>query len=253
MPDHHVYCRVARSLSLHSKLTPRELGAGTFAGALLGFGSALVALAAFSAQAQPVGSALDSCRAYAKREFARDGATFKDIVLDGGRHLLVERYGRKLGNQLVSTIVSGHGAVVYDGIPSVELQFACLLADEKRAIFFHWAPRADPSPLTQCTRAGGDVESARACLQNLLALEEADLSRSAALRFQETREADVAARDERASAAFRQAAEAWRAYRDAECARRTGAEPSAANSETIRLSCVVELTRQRGQDLRQTP
>ncbi len=227
--------------------------ADTAASALLGLCGAIVALVACPVQAQPAGSALEYCRTYAKRELARDGAGFKDVVLDSGRHLLIERYGRKVGNQFVSTIVSGRGAVVYDGIPSVELQFACLLADEKRVLFFYWALHADSSPLMQSTRAGGDVESVRGCLQTLLLLEEAELTSSASLRFQESREVDVVAGNEHASDAFRKAAEAWRAYRDAECARRGGAAAPDANSETIRLSCIVELTRQRGRDLHQTP
>ena len=47
-----------------------------------------------------------------------------------------------------------------DYAPSAELAFICLLADDKRAVFFEWLPRANASAMAQCTRddarRGGD-------------------------------------------------------------------------------------------------
>ena len=102
--------------------------------------------------AQYNGPAVDTCLAYAKREAKREGTSAKDIVFERDQNLMIERYTRKLGNQFVSSILRGNGAVVLDGAPSAELSFICLLADDKRAVFFEWLPRINASALAQCTR-----------------------------------------------------------------------------------------------------
>ena len=114
----------------------------------------LGALTAFSVNAQYDGPAVETCRAYAKREMAREGTGGKDVVIERDQALSIERYTRKLGNQFVSSILRGNGAVVLDNAPSAELAFICLLADDKRAVFFEWLPRPDAS-----ARCGG-VETA---------------------------------------------------------------------------------------------
>jgi uncharacterized protein YecT (DUF1311 family) len=128
---------------------------------------------------------------------------------------------------------------VYAKAPAVEMSFLCLLADEKRAVFFHWTPRRDAPVLAQCRRGAGDIGG---CLDTLLQVAEQDLTQAYAQRFQEARELDAAAKNEDSTNAFRKAAEAWRAYRDAECARRGAGDE--------RKACMVELTRRRALDLR---
>ena len=54
-------------------------------------------------------------------ETVRDGTRAKDIVFERDQNLQIERYTRKLGNQFVSSILRGNGAVVLDGAPSAEL------------------------------------------------------------------------------------------------------------------------------------
>ena len=71
--------------------------------------------------AQYNGPAVEACRAYAKRELARDGNRAKDVVFERDQNLSLDRYTRKLGNQFVSSILRGNGAVVLDGAPSAEL------------------------------------------------------------------------------------------------------------------------------------
>ena len=109
-------------------------------------------MAAFSVNAQYSGPAVETCRAFAKREMTRDGTGSKDVVIERDQALSIERYTRKLGNQVVSSILRGNGAVVLDKAPSAELAFICLLADDKRALFFEWLPRPNASALAQCTR-----------------------------------------------------------------------------------------------------
>jgi uncharacterized protein YecT (DUF1311 family) len=208
------------------------------------------ALAAFSVNAQYSGPAVETCRAYAKREMARDGTGGKDIVVERDQALSIERYTRKLGNQFVASILRGNGAVVLDNAPSAELAFICLLADDKRAVFFEWLPRPNASVLAQCSRDAAFREQPIPCLETLLQVAENDLMQTYALLFQEARERDHAAGNEKAVDTFRKANDEWRQYRDAECARRRDNAPKGVAPEHQHLACFVELTRRRALDMR---
>jgi uncharacterized protein YecT (DUF1311 family) len=203
-----------------------------------------------SAFAQYSGPAVESCRALAKREMARDGTGGNDIVIERDDALSIERYTRKVGNQFVASILRGNGAVVLDGAPSAELAFICLLADDKRAVFFEWLPRPNASALAQCTRDAALREQPRPCLQTLLQVVENDLMQSYALAFQDARERDHGSGNEKAADMFRKANDEWRQYRDAECARRRDNAPKGVSPEDHHLACVVELTRRRALDMR---
>ncbi|HEU5178136.1 MAG TPA: lysozyme inhibitor LprI family protein [Burkholderiales bacterium] len=209
-------------------------------------------LLAFSGAAlgQYNGPAVDTCLAYAKREAARDGAPAKDIVFERSQNLSIERYGRKLGNQFVASILRGDGAVVLDGTPSAELSFICLLASDKQALFFDWLPRANPSALAQCTRDDALRGKPRPCLEFVLNVAEGDLTVVYAHRFQEARERDDGTGKEASADAFRKANEEWRQYRDAECARQRDQAPKGSAAEDHQLACMVELTRRRALDMR---
>jgi len=199
---------------------------------------AFLLLLPLTAWAQVSGPAVDACRSYGAREL-RKGGDIKEFVIDRDRALLIEKYARKAGSQFVSSILSGNGAITRAFGPAVELSFVCLLASEKQALFFHWVPRNSTPALAQCKRgaAAGD------CLQLLLDLAERDLVEVAAFRFQDSLEADARAGNEKASNTYRNAAAAWRAYRDAECARR-----GAGGSDAWR-GCMVDLTKRRYLDL----
>ena len=210
----------------------------------------LLVFVATPAVAQYSGPAVETCRAYAKKEAARDGTQAKDIVFERDQDLQIERYTRKLGNQFVSSILRGNGAVVLEGAPSAELSFICLLADDKRAVFFDWLPRANVAALAQCTRDGPMRDKPRPCLELLLRVAEGDLTQAYAMRFQESREHDQAAGNENAAAAFRKSNDEWRQYRDAECARRLDHRSKDVAPDDQRLACMVELTRRRMLDMR---
>ena len=200
---------------------------------------AFLLLLPLTAWAQYSGPAVDTCRAYGERELKKGSADVKALVFDRDRHLVIEKYARKLGNQFVSSILSGNGAITRPVGPAVELSFVCLLAGEKQALLFHWVPRLAAASLAQCQRGAAAGE----CLQLLLDLAERDVVEVAAFRFQASLEADAKAGNENASAAFRNAAVAWRSYRDAECARR-----GAGGSDEWR-GCMVDLTKRRYLDL----
>lgn len=198
----------------------------------------LVALP-LAAWAQYAGPGVETCRAYGEREVKKGGGAIKGLVFDRDAALMIERATRKMGSQFVSSVLSGNGAITRANGPAVELSFVCLLASDKQALFFHWVPRKDAPALAQCKRGAAPGE----CLQLLQDLVDRDLIEVAAYRFQDSLEADAKAGNENASNAFRNSAAAWRAYRDAECARR-----GASGSDAWR-GCMVDLARRRYLDL----
>jgi uncharacterized protein YecT (DUF1311 family) len=202
------------------------------------------------AMAQYDGPAVEACRAYAKRQLFRDANTAKDVVIDRDTNLVIERYTRKAGSQFVSSILTGNGAVVFDNAPSAELGFICLLADEKRPVFFAWLPRRDASAMSQCMRDEAMRENPRPCLELLLQIAESDLMVVYAHSFQEVRERDSGATSEPFTDAYRKSNEAWRQYRDAECARRRDSAPPGVGPDDYQMACMIELTRRRLVDMR---
>jgi len=94
-----------------------------------------------SSLAQYDGPAVETCRAYAKREISFYGSKAADVVFKRDQALTIERYTRDVGSQFVSSVLMGNGVLVMkDGVKD-EQPFICLLADEKRAVFFYWLPR----------------------------------------------------------------------------------------------------------------
>jgi uncharacterized protein YecT (DUF1311 family) len=203
----------------------------------------LGALAAANAFAQYQGPAVESCRAYAIKEMKAHGNPGKDVVFERDNSLVIERYTRKVGSQFVSSLLTGNGAVILPGTPSAELSFLCLLADDKRPVFFTWLPRQDTAALAQCSRDDSLRGKSRACLETLLQVAENDLGQLYALRFQEANE-----RGDAAVAAYRKSNDEWRQYRDAECQRQRDA--GAGNADERQLACIVDLTRRRALDMR---
>ena len=207
----------------------------------------LVGLAAlaFPAAAQYKGPAVEACRTFAKRQAAKEGSKPLDIVFLRDQALVLERHDQKAGSQHVSSVLTGNGAVVFSSSPSAELSFICLLADEKRPVFFNWLPRQNVSVLAQCTRAEDLKGKTRPCLELLQRVAEMDLTAIYGLRFQEANE-----RGEPMLSAFRKSNDEWKQYREAECARRRIHAPKGVSPEDLEIACIIELTRRRGLDMR---
>ena len=198
-----------------------------------------------AAMSQYQGPAIEACRAFAVKQLQRDGTQAKTVVIERDASLNLEREAQKVGSQAVSLILSGNGAVVFDGTPSSELAFLCLLADEKRPVFFAWQPRPNAPALAQCTRSEGLRSKAAGCLELLLRVAEQDLAEVYAYRFQEANE-----RGESSLASYRKANDRWREYRAAEGARRRELAPSGMTADDYQAACMVELTRRRALDMR---
>jgi uncharacterized protein YecT (DUF1311 family) len=214
------------------------------------FFALLLSCISFSAVAQYNGPAVEACRAFAKRELAQAKSGAKEVVIERDRNLVLERHAKKAANRLVGAALSGYGAVVYDGAPSAELAFVCLLADEKRPVFFNWLPRENASALAQCTRSDALRSRPRPCLEHLLQVAEQDLMQAYANSLQEARERDVAKQNESFSDAYRKSNGEWRQYRDAECLRRRDASPKGVSADDHQLACSIDLTRRRALDMR---
>lgn len=196
-------------------------------------------VASAPALAQYSGPAVQACRAHAEAEVRKGGAGNPTVQLDAPS-LDLQRYTRNAGSQFVSSLLAGNGAIVYaQGVP-VEFAFVCLLADEKRPVFFYWIPRLDTAALGQCRR----TTEVASCLESLLIVAEQELTMRYSGLFVDARAQDDKAGNENAANAFRRSSEAFLAYRAAECARRgaAGSEPHKA--------CLVDLTRRRALDLR---
>jgi len=196
-----------------------------------------------SGWAQYSGPGVEACRAFAEREQKQEGTAVAKVVFDRDQNLGIERTSRKIGAQPVSSLLYGNGSIVYPKGLAIEMNFVCLLADDKRAVFFHWVPRENASSFAQCTRSVASGGNATQCLDSLLQVVEQDLTAAYAQRFQEARDADGKAGNEKAIAAFRRSNESWIAYRNAECDRRGGA-PEA------RKACIIDLSRRRLLDVR---
>ena len=210
----------------------------------------LIALVPSVVIAQYNGPAVEACQAYAKKQLFRDASTAKDVVIERDGSLVIARYTRKLGSQYVASILTGNGAVVFHNAPSAELAFICLLADEKRPVFFEWLPRRDASAMTQCMRDDSVRENPRPCLETLLQVTEGDLTQLYAQRFQEANERDLASGSRALTNAFRKSNQEWLQYRDAECARRREYTPEGVRPDDYELACIVELTRRHLVDMR---
>lgn len=199
----------------------------------------------WNAFAQYSGPAVQACIDYAKKEQKAGGGSARDIVFERDQSLQLERYTRKLGSQFVSSILTGNGAVVLDSAPSAELAFICLLANEKKPLFFEWMPRPFAPAAAQCLRSPELQKAPRACYELLHRVADQDLTLVYAQRFQEANE-----RGDAAVAAFRKSNDEWKQYADAECARRRGIAPAGIAPDDYALACHVDLIRRRAQDMR---
>ena len=188
--------------------------------------------------AQYAGPAVESCLAYANKNLTQTGNEKASVLFDRDASLAIERYTKKAGSQFVSSLLAGNGAIVYPQGLAIEISFLCLLASERQAVFFDWRSRRDAPVLGQCRRS----KEVAACLESLLQVAEQDLTVLYSKHFVEARQADAAAGNEARVTAFRKSADAFRAYRDAECARQAKGDAHTA--------CMVELTRRRALDLR---
>ena len=201
---------------------------------------------AMSAAAMPTfsqysGPGVETCRAFAERDIRKGSPKVQSVVFEQDRELNIDRYTSKVGSQFVSSLLYGNGAIAYGGgVPATEMTFVCLLADEKRAVFFHWFPRRDAPSLTQCRRGG--ASNAGPCLETLLSAAEQELVELYAQHTVDARQVDAKAKNDNALNSFRRGADAWKAYREAECGRRPAGDE--------RKACMVDLTRRRALDLR---
>lgn len=95
----------------------------------------------FKAFAQYSGPGVETCLAYAQKDMQQYGSRPAKVAFDRDTNLDIEKYTRKVGSQFVSSILTGNGTIADDRGASVRMSFVCLLANDKKAVFFYWQPR----------------------------------------------------------------------------------------------------------------
>ena len=115
------------------------------------------------------------------------------------------------------------------------------------------APAGPLQPGVACAEHLTDWRARRSCLSDLLESAEDEMRVAANEAGQEAREIDLDTLSHfRAEASLRAAQDAWAAFRDAECARRSALMfVSEESREEMGLSCRIELTRERAAALGQ--
>ena len=208
----------------------------------------VLTVATLDVDAQYNGPAVEACRAYAKQEAARDGTRAKDIVFERDQNLQIERYTRKLGNQFVSSILRGNGAVCSTARrarSSVHLP-----AGRRQARGFLRLRRAPTVPGARAMqRATARCATSRGRASSCCCRCRTDLTQSYAQHFQRRAERSQCLQRERRHQ-LPQGQRRVAPYRDAECARRRDHAPKGVASDDHHLACMVELTGARAWDMR---
>jgi uncharacterized protein len=104
---------------------------------------------------------------------------------------------------------------------------------------------ATKAPLAECA---GDAD-ASACLEQLIETEEANLATAESTAQEAALDRDQAMQTTHVADRLAEANVAWRGYRNAECKRRQEGEGSETDGQAVFSACLVELTRQRIQQL----
>jgi hypothetical protein len=99
-----------------------------------------VIAAAASARAGYDGPGVETCRSFGAAAFARDERGFRTLALVNDDDLIIERYTDQVGSQFVSSVLTGRATVTAEA-GARAIRFLCLLADDKRAVFFYPLPR----------------------------------------------------------------------------------------------------------------
>ena len=217
--------------------SPRQAGAFVRA-ALLGaaaVAAGLLAAAGRPAEAAPSWLAACTAEGAPMIELSRPDAA--QVLLDPYGEARVERAPDQVGDQPVEAIAGGTGLIIELDGRHLDVPWLCLLGGEDRVLFFHWMP-VPAGPLEQCGGAERGQEDRKdgrtACLRRLL----------------DAAERDLAAAQDRIGPQGGGLAEsdaAWRAYRDAECARR-GAAPGDGSEDAV-LACLIREARERVREL----
>ena len=192
--------------------------------------------------------ALDACQSFATRHYRQVSPEhFVSVrLLEEGVNQ--KKYEDKMGSQLVSTVLSGHG-IWQDktGGPS-NVRFVCLLENSGKPIFVDIIEDGRRDPVDVCWDAFEPSEWGKMtqCLQGSLKREEAALADAL---NKATQQAGQSLDKASAKKTLQESNAQWVKYRDTECARRQAFVAGRNHPDIGELTCQIQKTAERISDL----
>src|SRR5262249_39977979 len=140
---------------------------------------------------------------------------FEKITLSP-QNIVVEQLGGKMGSQYISKVLSGNGVLKLKNTEPLDIQFTCLLANDRKTVFFHANPKPvskqQPNAIKACEDKAETIGEAVPCLEKTLRQEDQKLSGlEKRIQGQGNKESKQL---------LELSAAQWKRYRDSECLRR---------------------------------
>lgn len=185
---------------------------------------------------------LSTCAQFAnKRYHANNAKNFEKITLSP-QNIVVEKLEGKMGSQYINKVVSGNGVLKLKKAEPLQIEFTCLLENDRKTVFFHANPKPSlktaKTPLQQCE--GQPEKQILPCLQKALKQQEQKLIQ---LEKQVTSQGNHHDKQLLGVSVAQ-----WKRYRDAECLRRT-AFLEENHSNITEFECRLDKTQERIDDL----
>jgi uncharacterized protein YecT (DUF1311 family) len=194
---------------------------------------------------------LAACQSYATDWYKQANSdNFESITL-GQTGLDEEKYEDKVGSQFISTVLSGYGQLKYKDEKPSPIQFTCLLESDQKAVFFHPSDSQPPDAVKQCWDKfqPGDWGSMQECLTKAQAQAELALGKLEAEAKTQAEKVESRFPDSAAHESLDNSSTQWKAYRDAECARRDAFRAGGNHPDVSRYECLIRKTEERIRDL----
>jgi uncharacterized protein YecT (DUF1311 family) len=205
------------------------------------------------AQEEADNPSLSACERYANWQLREQNPSDDAVIRLFSKDILDEKYEDKVGNQFISSVLSGRGVLKTPNQADSAIHFTCLLEDWKTPRFFHMTDymkdMSEQDPAQTCwdqfQPAGwGELTG---CLQQALIREEETLK---ATEADASHRADQSLEKAAAKDALDVSSDLWQQYRDAECQRQQ-AQMAGGNHPDVRdLTCRIQVTHERIRDLR---
>ncbi|HKI03456.1 MAG TPA: lysozyme inhibitor LprI family protein [Thermoanaerobaculia bacterium] len=217
------------------------------AGCWLAFGSAHPARGAADEPSETL--SLAACQRYATQHYQQASpAHFASIQLLE-EDVTKEKYEKKVGGQLIGTVLSGHGLWKDKAGGSSNVRFICLLETPDKTVFVHVMKDGPGDPVDVCWDGfePGEWGKMTQCLQGSLKREEAAL---AALLAKATQQAGQSMDKLSAKKTLQESNVRWIKYRDSECDRRQAFVAGRNHPDIGELTCKIRKTAERITDMK---
>lgn len=193
---------------------------------------------------------LAACQSFAADWYRQENPdNFESITLEQ-TGLDEEKYEDKVGSQFISTVLSGYGQLKYRDEKPSPIQFTCLLESDEKAVFFHPSEGQPPDAVKQCWDhfQPGDWGSMQDCLTKALAKAELALGKLETEAKTQAEKVESRFPDSAAHESLDNSITQWKAYRDAECARRDAFRTGGNHPDVARYECLIRKTQERIRD-----